>query len=59
MGSGFGGMIFSLATGLVVDHYSFTPVFFGFGLLPLIAATIVWTLPPSVRRPLDIRRAEP
>jgi ACS family hexuronate transporter-like MFS transporter len=47
MGSGFGGMIFSLATGWVVDHYSFTPVFFGFGILPLIAAAIVWTLPPG------------
>ena len=27
MGSGFGGMLFTLITGWVVDHYSYTPVF--------------------------------
>ncbi len=42
MGSGFGGMLFTLITGWVVDHYSYTPVFIGFGLLPLICATILW-----------------
>jgi ACS family hexuronate transporter-like MFS transporter len=44
MGAGFGGMLFSLITGWVVDHYSYTPVFIGFGVLPLICAAIVWTL---------------
>ncbi len=44
MGSGFGGMVFTLLTGWVVEHYSYTPVFFGFGVLPLICATILWTL---------------
>ena len=47
MGAGFGGMIFSLLTGWAVDHYSYVPVFFGFGILPLIAASIVWSLPGS------------
>lgn len=47
MGAGFGGMIFSLATGWVVDHYSYVPVFIGFGVLPLIAASIVWSLPEA------------
>jgi ACS family hexuronate transporter-like MFS transporter len=42
MGSGFGGMLFTLITGWVVDHYSYTPVFFGFGLLPLLCAAILW-----------------
>ena len=42
MGSGFGGMVFTLITGVVVDHYSYTPVFFGFGVLPLICAAILW-----------------
>lgn len=42
MGSGFGGMIFSLLTGWVVDHYSYTPVFFGFGVMPLICAAVLW-----------------
>jgi ACS family hexuronate transporter-like MFS transporter len=44
MGSGFGGMVFVLITGWVVDHYSYTPVFLGFGLLPLVCALILWTL---------------
>ncbi len=42
MGSGFGGMLFTLITGWVVDHYSYTPVFLGFGVLPLICAAILW-----------------
>ena len=44
MGAGLGGMIFALATGWVVDHYSYVPVFFGFGFLPLISALIMWTM---------------
>ncbi len=44
MGSGFGGMIFTSATGWTVEHYSYTPVFFGFAVLPLVCATILWTL---------------
>jgi ACS family hexuronate transporter-like MFS transporter len=44
MGAGFGGMIFTLITGWVVDRYSYVPVFIGFGILPLICATIIWTL---------------
>ena len=50
MGSGIGGMIFSLVTGWLVDHYSFRPVFVLFGVIPLVAAWLVWTLP---------RKAEP
>lgn len=49
MGSGFGGMIFSLATGWLVDHYSFRPVFMLFGTLPIVAAILVWTLPRAAR----------
>jgi MFS transporter, ACS family, hexuronate transporter len=45
MGSGFGGMFFSLATGWLVDHYSFKPVFVVFGLTPIIAALLIWSLP--------------
>ncbi len=44
MGSGFGGMIFALLTGWVLDHFSYVPVFVGFGLLPLVSASILWTL---------------
>ena len=45
MGAGFGGMVFSLLTGWLVDQYSFRLAFILFGLLPLLAAWIVWTLP--------------
>jgi MFS transporter, ACS family, hexuronate transporter len=57
MGSGFGGMVFTLITGWVVDHYSYTPVFIGFGIVPLICALVMWTLmgtlnpPPTSRDP--------
>jgi MFS transporter, ACS family, hexuronate transporter len=44
MGAGFGGMIFSLATGWVVDRFSYVPAFVGFGLMPLLCALILWTL---------------
>ena len=50
MGSGFGGMVFTLITGWVVQNYSWTPVFFGFGAIPLICATILWTVTPSDAR---------
>jgi MFS transporter, ACS family, hexuronate transporter len=48
MGSGFGGMFFSLVTGWLVDHYSFKPVFVLFGLTPIIAAGLIWWLPRTI-----------
>jgi hypothetical protein len=42
-------MLFTLITGWVVDHYSYTPVFIGFGLLPLICATILWFVVGELR----------
>jgi ACS family hexuronate transporter-like MFS transporter len=42
MGSGFGGMVFVLVTGWLVDRYSYAPVFIGFGSIPMIALLIVW-----------------
>ena len=45
MGSGVGAMLFSLLTGWLVERYSYSPVFIVFGVLPAIAAWIVWTLP--------------
>jgi len=44
MGSGFGGMLFTLITGWVVDHASYTPVFIGFGVMPLVCALVLWTM---------------
>jgi MFS transporter, ACS family, hexuronate transporter len=51
MGSGFGGMVFTLITGWVVDHYSYTPVFIGFGIVPLICALVMWTLMGTLNSP--------
>jgi ACS family hexuronate transporter-like MFS transporter len=42
MGSGFGGMVFTLITGWLIDHYSYRPVFFGFGAIPAVALIILW-----------------
>jgi ACS family hexuronate transporter-like MFS transporter len=44
MGAGFGGMIFALLTGWVLDHFSWVPVFVGFGLMPLVSAGVMWVL---------------
>jgi ACS family hexuronate transporter-like MFS transporter len=51
MGAGFGGMIFTLITGWVIDHYSYVPVFVGFGVMPLVCSAILWCfLGPLERR---------
>ncbi len=42
MGSGFGGMVFALVTGWLVEHYSYVPVFCLFGLIPIICVSILW-----------------
>lgn len=45
MGAGIGGIVFSEMTGLLVEQYSFRPVFLVFGAIPLLAAALVWFLP--------------
>ncbi|MFZ0746389.1 MAG: MFS transporter, partial [Terracidiphilus sp.] len=44
MGSGFGGMVFMLLTGWLVERYSYVPAFVLFGLIPLIGSGILWTV---------------
>jgi ACS family hexuronate transporter-like MFS transporter len=57
MGSGFGGMLFTLLTGWMIDSFSYTPVFFMFGLMPLVCAAILWwMLGPLERRTLPTER---
>ncbi len=41
MGAGFGGMLFSWLSGLVIDRYGYTPVFIGYGIMPLIALSLM------------------
>lgn len=61
-GSGFGGMVFALATGWLVDRYSYVPVFIGFGLIPLVGLGIIWfilgPLQPLYSHALAGRKAE-
>jgi MFS transporter, ACS family, hexuronate transporter len=42
MGSGFGGMVFALITGWLVERHSYVPAFWLFGLIPLICVSILW-----------------
>jgi len=56
MGSGAGGVLFTTITGWVVQHYSYTPAFIGFGLLPLICAGILWAWLGPLDRKLDLTK---
>jgi MFS transporter, ACS family, hexuronate transporter len=49
MGSGFGGMVFTLLTGEVLVRFSYTPVFFGFGIMPLICVAILLFVTTAVK----------
>jgi ACS family hexuronate transporter-like MFS transporter len=57
MGSGAGGVLFTSITGWVVQRHGYTPVFFGFGVLPLICAGILWGWLGPLDRQLDVRRS--
>jgi ACS family hexuronate transporter-like MFS transporter len=55
VGSGFGGMLFSLITGWLVDHYSYVPVFVMFGITPLIFALIIcFVIGPLVPQKVEL-----
>jgi MFS transporter, ACS family, hexuronate transporter len=41
MGSGFGGMLFMALSGRLIGRWGYTPVFIGYGILPLVALAIV------------------
>ena len=41
MGSGFGGMMFMGLSGWLIGRYGYTPVFIGYGILPVVALAIV------------------
>ena len=59
MGAGFGGMVFALVTGWLVDRYSYVPVFWLFGLIPLISIAILWSLMGSLTPELQMKEATP
>jgi hypothetical protein len=41
MGAGAGGMLFSWLSGRLIDQYGYTPVFIGYGIMPLIGLSII------------------
>ncbi len=41
MGSGFGGMLFMALSGWLIARHGYTPVFIGYGLMPVIAAVLI------------------
>jgi ACS family hexuronate transporter-like MFS transporter len=60
MGAGFGGMVFMLLTGWLVDHYSYIPAFVLFGLIPLVCSSILWTVAgPLTQAPQFLEEQSP
>jgi ACS family hexuronate transporter-like MFS transporter len=49
IGDGVMSMIIMLLTGVIVDHFSYVPVFIAVGLLPLLALTAFFVLVRKVR----------
>jgi ACS family hexuronate transporter-like MFS transporter len=41
VGSGLGGMLFSYLSGYLVERFGYTPVFIGYGIMPVIALVLV------------------
>ena len=48
VGAGIGAMILTQATGLIVDHYSYTPILITAGLLPIVATIVLFVLGRSI-----------
>jgi ACS family hexuronate transporter-like MFS transporter len=52
MGSGFGGMLFMALSGWLIARFGYTPVFIGYGLMPVIALLLVlYGIGPLRREP--------
>jgi MFS transporter, ACS family, aldohexuronate transporter len=49
-GAGIGAMIFTLATGWVVDHFSYVPILVAAGILAPLGTLILFTLAGPIRR---------
>ncbi|MGN6554873.1 MAG: MFS transporter [Verrucomicrobiota bacterium] len=51
MGSGFGGMLFMALSGWLIERYGYLPVFIGYGVLPLLALSVLLFLLGPLRPP--------
>jgi len=45
-----GAILFTLATGFVVDHFSYTPILIAAGLLPLIGTALLFVVGGRINR---------
>jgi ACS family hexuronate transporter-like MFS transporter len=50
MGAGLSSLLFTLATGWVVDHFSYTPIFTAAGIFGPLGAIVLFTLAGTIRR---------
>jgi ACS family hexuronate transporter-like MFS transporter len=50
LAAGLVGAVFTLAVGILVDHFSYAPAFLVAGLLPLLATAFLFLL---IRPPID------
>jgi ACS family hexuronate transporter-like MFS transporter len=50
LGAGIGAIIFTLTTGWVVDHFSYTPILVVAGLLPVLGTAILFALGGPIRQ---------
>jgi MFS family permease len=50
VGAGAGAILFTLTTGWVVDHFSYTPILVVAGLLPVLGTSILFTLGGPISR---------
>ncbi len=58
MGSGFGGMCFMALSGWLIARYGYTPVFIGYGIMPVLAlALVLFGIGPLHRRPTTVEHA--
>jgi ACS family hexuronate transporter-like MFS transporter len=50
VGAGIGAILFTLTTGWVVDHFSYTPILIIAGLLPLLGTAALFVVGGPIRR---------
>lgn len=58
MGAGFGGMVFMALSGTLVGRFGYTPVFIGYGILPLAALACILFLIGPLRTDPRFQRLE-
>ena len=49
-GAGLGGLAFTFVIGIVVDRFSYTPIFLMAGLMPIVALGVVQLLIPQIAK---------